>query len=56
MSTEPSQTTGLLQRLHAGDRDAMAGLFEYYRGRLQKMVRLRMDTRLAGRVDASDVL
>jgi len=53
---ESSQTTGLLQRLHAGDRDALAGLFEYYRARLQTMLRLRMDTRLAGRLDASDVL
>lgn len=56
MTNEPSQTTDLLERLHAGDRDALAGLFEYYRARLQKMVRLRMDARLAGRLDASDVL
>jgi RNA polymerase sigma-70 factor (ECF subfamily) len=56
MNQEPSETTGLLQRLHAGDREALAGLFEYYRARLQKMVRLRMDARLAGRIDASDVL
>jgi RNA polymerase sigma-70 factor (ECF subfamily) len=56
MNDEPSQTTGLLERLRAGDRAALADLFDYYRSRLQKMVRLRMDTRLAGRLDASDVL
>jgi RNA polymerase sigma-70 factor (ECF subfamily) len=56
MNEEPAETTGLLERLNAGDRDALAGLFDYYRARLQKMVRLRMDARLAGRLDDSDVL
>jgi RNA polymerase sigma-70 factor (ECF subfamily) len=56
MTNEPSETTDLLRRLHAGDRDALAGLFDYYRSRLGKMVRVHLDTRLAGRFDASDVL
>jgi RNA polymerase sigma-70 factor (ECF subfamily) len=40
----------------AGDREALAALFEGQRGRLLRMVRLRMDRRLAGRIDPDDVL
>src|SRR6516162_7896917 len=46
----------LVQRLRAGDAAAAAELFEHYRGRLRRMVQLRLDRRLQGRVDASDVL
>jgi RNA polymerase sigma-70 factor (ECF subfamily) len=46
----------LLRRLHAGDAQAATDLFEHYRGRLRRMVQLRLDRRLQGRVDASDVL
>jgi RNA polymerase sigma-70 factor (ECF subfamily) len=53
---EPSQTTMLLERLHQGDRNALAALFDYYRPRLRHMLRLRMNARLAARIDASDVL
>jgi RNA polymerase sigma-70 factor (ECF subfamily) len=52
----PSETTSLLERLRAGDRRALAELFQRHRGRLRRMVELRMDPRLQGRVDASDVL
>ena len=39
-----------------GDLAALAELFGRYRKRLRQMVRLRLDRRLQGRVDASDVL
>jgi RNA polymerase sigma-70 factor (ECF subfamily) len=46
----------LLRRAAAGDEDALPALWQRYRARLQRMVRLRLDRRLQGRVDASDVL
>jgi RNA polymerase sigma-70 factor (ECF subfamily) len=45
-----------LQRLAAGDKEALADLFARYRDRLRRMVKLRLDRRLQGRVDASDIL
>ena len=47
---------GLLRRALAGDESALAALFDGYRERLRRMIRLRLDRRLSGRVDASDVL
>ena len=52
----PSETVHLVERLHAGDRRALADLFQRHRDRLRRMVELRMDSRLQGRIDASDVL
>jgi RNA polymerase sigma-70 factor (ECF subfamily) len=52
----PSETVHLLERLRAGDRRALADLFQQHRDRLRRMVELRMDARLYGRIDASDVL
>jgi RNA polymerase sigma-70 factor (ECF subfamily) len=46
----------LLQRALAGDESALAALFAGYRDRLRRMIRLRLDRRLSGRVDSSDVL
>jgi RNA polymerase sigma-70 factor, ECF subfamily len=46
----------LLQRAAAGDEDALRELFEHYRDRLKRMVRLRLSRRLQGRVDDSDVI
>jgi RNA polymerase sigma-70 factor (ECF subfamily) len=46
----------LIDRAAAGDSAALAELFGRYRKRLRAMVRLRMDRRLQGRVDPSDVL
>jgi RNA polymerase sigma-70 factor (ECF subfamily) len=45
-----------LRRLAAGDQRALAELFARYRDRLRRMVKLRLDRRLQGRIDASDVL
>ena len=46
----------LLRRALAGDESALAALFDGHRERLRRMIRLRLDRRLSGRVDASDVL
>ena len=46
----------LLRRALAGDETALAALFNGYRERLRRMVRLRLDRRLSGRVDSSDVI
>ena len=52
----PSDTIHLFERLRAGDRRALADLFQRHRDRLRRMVELRMDARLQGKIDASDVL
>jgi RNA polymerase sigma-70 factor (ECF subfamily) len=54
--TEPGKTDDLLLRAKAGDGAALGALFAHYRDRLRKMVRLRLDRRVAARLDASDVL
>jgi RNA polymerase sigma-70 factor (ECF subfamily) len=46
----------LLRSALAGDESALAALFDGYRDRLRRMIRLRLDRRLSGRVDSSDVL
>ena len=46
----------LLRQAGAGDKAALAALFELHRKRLRGMVRLRLDRRLQGRVNPSDVL
>ena len=53
---ERGDTTELLNRAERGDAQALGALFERHRDRLHRMVRLRMDDRLHGRLDASDVL
>jgi RNA polymerase sigma-70 factor, ECF subfamily len=53
------QKTGeddLVRRIRGGDQTALATMFDRHRGRLEKMVRLRLDCRLQGRIDPSDVL
>jgi len=56
ISANSSETDDLLRRLGAGDQQALADLFGRYRDRLRRMVRLRLDRRLLGRVNPSDVL
>src|SRR6516162_6479331 len=46
----------VLRRATAGDQEALAQVFAQYRERLRQMVRLRLDRRLQGRLDPSDVL
>jgi RNA polymerase sigma-70 factor, ECF subfamily len=56
MNDPPSETVRLVERLQAGDRRVLGDLFQRHRDRLRRMVELRMDPRLQGRIDASDVL
>lgn len=56
MSNQPADTERWLGRLRRGDPDALAALLDYYRPKLRQMVKLRMDPRLAARVDPSDVI
>ena len=56
MTDSGTTTDALLRRAEAGDTAALGALFAHYRDRLRQMVRLRLDRRLAGRLDPSDVL
>ena len=51
--TEPDP---VMQKAQGGDESALAELFARHRERLRSMVRLRLDRRLQGRIDPSDVL
>ena len=57
---DPPSTHGderqLLDRAAGGDGEALTILLDRYRDRLKRMVGLRMDRRLHGRLDASDVV
>ena len=50
------ETTELLQRAGRGDAQALGELFSQHRERLRRMVQVRLDRRLQGRIDPSDVL
>jgi RNA polymerase sigma-70 factor (ECF subfamily) len=56
MASESSAVFQILRRVHAGDELALLDLFARHRGRLRRMVKLRLDRRLQGRIDPSDVL
>jgi RNA polymerase sigma-70 factor (ECF subfamily) len=49
-------TDTLLARAQAGDRQALNEIFTRHRGRLRRMVEMRLDWRLQARLDASDVI
>ena len=50
------QTAALLDRLRAGDGQALGELFLLYRERLWRMLHVRLDRRLASRVAPDDVI
>ncbi len=56
MADHSDETEHLRERARAGDSDALNEVFTKYRGRLRRMVELRLDRRLQARIDASDVL
>ncbi|WP_165234822.1 sigma-70 family RNA polymerase sigma factor [Aquisphaera insulae] len=56
MSEATQATQDLLERAGHGDHDARRALLGLYRDRLLRMVSARLDTRVAPRVDASDVV
>jgi RNA polymerase sigma-70 factor (ECF subfamily) len=51
-----AEIAGLVARVRSGDQAALSELFDRHREKLRRMVELRLDSRLAGRVSASDVL
>jgi RNA polymerase sigma-70 factor, ECF subfamily len=56
MNDDSTATRDLLRRVGGGDAQASAQLFARFRPRLRQIVRLRLDRRLQGRLDPSDVL
>jgi RNA polymerase sigma-70 factor (ECF subfamily) len=56
MSDDKRNNDELLDAAREGDEGALAVLVERHRERLERMVALRMDRRLQGRVDAGDVV
>jgi RNA polymerase sigma-70 factor (ECF subfamily) len=56
MSADPRTNEELLDAARTGDEGALAVLVERHRDWLERMVRLRMDRRLQGRVDPADVV
>lgn len=55
-SDEDLMLEGLLAAVAGGDRSAAGRLLELHRDRLSRAVALRLDTRLAARVDPSDIV
>lgn len=56
MSDTVNISDALVQEMRAGNQDALAEVFSYYRERLRRIIRFRLDYRIAGRVSDSDVL
>jgi RNA polymerase sigma-70 factor, ECF subfamily len=56
MTPPPSETSRLLAEAARGDQQAWGQLLQRYRDRLRRMIALRLDVRLQGRVDPSDVI
>lgn len=54
--TNHPEVDALIGRALGGDEAAFAELFERFRPRLRRMIETRLDRRLRGRVDVSDVL
>jgi RNA polymerase sigma-70 factor (ECF subfamily) len=56
MPDNSDEAEDLLRRASQGDHQALGELLSRYRDRLRLMVRLRLDRRLQGRIDSSDVI
>jgi RNA polymerase sigma-70 factor (ECF subfamily) len=56
MSEQPDDLRELLERAATGDTASVGELFRQHYNRLLRMIHLRLDHRLQGRLDASDVL
>src|SRR5207302_6888765 len=54
--TGEAEMQGLIDRAIRGDQEAWGELLARHRDRLRRMVEMRLDRRLQGRVDASDVI
>lgn len=55
-SQNSEETIRLLQRGVDGDQQALCDVWQRHRERLRRLVKLRLDRRLQGRIDPSDVL
>ncbi len=51
-----NETEEIFERARSGDKIAFEELFSRHRGKLRNMIAVRMDRRIAARVDASDLL
>jgi RNA polymerase sigma-70 factor (ECF subfamily) len=56
MADNSSETVRLTQQAANGDQQSWAALLARHEGKLRRVVAFRMDQRLQGRIDASDVL
>lgn len=56
MSEEVEYESKLVSQLNGGDDAVLADLFSHYHERLKRIVRFRLDHRLAGRISESDVI
>lgn len=56
MASDPSELQDLLKKAQGGEANAADRLLEEHRAPLRRMIDLRLDRALAGRVDASDVV
>jgi RNA polymerase sigma-70 factor (ECF subfamily) len=56
MSADSSETACLLRQAAAGDKGSWGALLTRHEGRLRRMIAFRLDQRLQGRIDPSDVL
>lgn len=56
MTDDVSETSRLLHQETPADAERFGALLEQYRPRLRRMVALRLDPRLHGRIDPSDVI
>jgi RNA polymerase sigma-70 factor (ECF subfamily) len=56
MCDDSSETNRLLQQAAQGDPERVGAMLEQHRPRLRRMIALRLDPRLHGRIDPSDVI
>ncbi len=56
MEQNSERTVRLIELARSGDLNALDQIFSVHRERLRRMVEMRLDTRLRGRIDASDVI
>jgi RNA polymerase sigma-70 factor (ECF subfamily) len=56
LASDSSETRRLLQQARAGQQEAVDRLLDRHRPYLRSMIELRMDSRMQGRVDPSDVV
>jgi RNA polymerase sigma-70 factor (ECF subfamily) len=56
MTCDANESALLLDRARGGQHEALGALFDHYKDRLRRMVRLRLDRRLSERVSSEAVL